>query len=69
MQIYFRLLWSGNRFIDFAVFLIFFVDVNYQENENFEKIQNVKIRLSLKTNDISLTITSNLLYFNFINSR
>ena len=36
----------------------FFVDptrnVNYQEKQNSEKIQIVKIRPSLKTNDISL---------------
>ena len=44
-------------------------NVNYQEKQNSEKIQIVKIRLSLKTNGISLTISSNLLYFNFAKSR
>ena len=42
----------------------FFVDptrnVNYIEKQNSEKIQRVKIRLNLKTNDISLIISSNL---------
>ena len=51
----------------------FFVDptrnVNYQEKQNSEKIQRVKIRLSLKTNNVILTISSNLLYFNFTKSR
>ena len=41
----------------------FFVDptrnVNYIEKQNSEKIQTVKIRLNLKTNDISLIISSN----------
>ena len=50
----------------------FFVDptrsVNCQEKQNSEKIERVKIRLSLKTNDIYLTINSNLLYFNFTKS-
>ena len=51
----------------------FFVDptrnVNYIEKQNSEKIQRVKIRLNLKTNDISLIISSNLLCFNFTKSR
>ena len=51
----------------------FFVDpthsVNYQEKQNFEKIQGVKIRLSLETNDISLAISGNHLHFNFTKSR
>ena len=74
MHIYFHLLWSENKFTDFR-FSEFFVDptrnVNYNdiENQNSEKIQRVKIRSNLKTNDISLIITSNLLYFNFTKSR
>ena len=51
----------------------FFVDptrnVNYQEKQNSEKIQRVMIRLSVKTNDINLTISSNLLYFKTLPSR
>ena len=51
----------------------FFVDptrnVNYQEKQNSEKIQRVMIRLSVKTNDINLTISSNLLYFKTLLSR
>ena len=51
----------------------FFVDptrnVNFIEKQNSGKIQIVKIRLNLKTDDISLIITSNLLYFNFTKSR
>ena len=51
----------------------FFVDptrnVNYIEKQNSEKIQRVKIRLNLKTNGISLIISSNLLCFNFTKSR
>ena len=51
----------------------FFVDLtrkmNYKEKHNSEKIQRVKIRFKLKTNDISLTLSSNLLYFNFTKSR
>ena len=43
--------------------------MNYNEKENSEKIERVKVRLNLKTNDISLTINSNLLYFNFTKSR
>ena len=47
----------------------FFVDltrnVNLIEKQNSEKIQRVKISLNLKTNDIILLISSNLLYFNF----
>ena len=41
----------------------------YIEKQNSEKIQTVKIRLNLKTNDIGLIISSNLLYFNFTKSR
>ena len=41
--------------------------MNYKKKQ--EKIQRVKIRLNLKTNDISLTVSSNLLYFNFTKSR
>ena len=61
--------------IDLQIFLIFefFVDpthhVNQKGKQNSEKIQRVKIRLNLKTNDISMTINSNLLYFNFTKSR
>ena len=51
----------------------FFVDptrnVNYKEKQNSEKIQRVKIRLSSKTNDVSLTISSKLSYFRFTKSR
>ena len=47
----------------------FFVDptrkMNYKEKLNSEKIQRVKIRLNFEKNDIILTISSNLLYFNF----
>ena len=43
--------------------------MNYIENQNSEKIQRVKIRLNLTTNEISLIITKNLLYFNFTESR
>ena len=71
MQICFHFLWSENLQI-LSYFWIFFVDltrnVNYIEKQNSEKIQRVKIRLNLKT-DISLIISSNLLYFNFTKSR
>ena len=50
----------------------FFVDptrnVNYIEKQNSEKIQRVKIWVNLKT-DVSLIISSTLLYFNFTKSR
>ena len=42
--------------------------MNYQEKLNSEKIQRVKIRPSLKTNDIGLSISNNSLYFNFTKS-
>ena len=41
----------------------------YIEKQNSEKIQTVKIILNLKTNDIGLIISSNLLYFNFTKLR
>ena len=72
MQIYFHLFWFG---INLQILLYFwiFVDptpnLNYQEKQNSEKIQRVKKRLSLKTNDISLTISNNILYSNFMKSR
>ena len=51
----------------------FFVDptrnVNYIGKQNSEKIQRVMMGLNLKTNDISLIISSNLLCFNFTKSR
>ena len=51
----------------------FFADptrnLNYKGKQNSEKLQSVKIRLNLKANDINLNIRSNLLYFNFANSR
>ena len=71
MQIYFHFLWSENL----QILLYFWVFVNparnmhYIDKQNSEKIQRVKIRLNLKTNDISLIISSNLLYFNFTKSR
>ena len=56
MQIYFHLLWSENKFTDFVVFLNFLLTLNATwiiENQNSKKIQRVKIRLSLKANDMS----------------
>ena len=45
-------------------------NMNYKGMQNTEKIQRDKmIRHNLKANGISLTISSNLLYFNFTKSR
>ena len=67
MLIYFYLLLSGNKFTVSLYFLIF-VDpsriVNHKGKQNSEKTQRVKIRPSFKANDISMTISSNLLHFN-----
>ena len=69
MLIYFYLLLSGNKFTVSLYFLIFVdpsrIVVNHKGKQNSEKIQRVKIRPSFKANDISMTISSNLLYFNF----
>ena len=68
MLIYFYLLLSGNKFT-VSLYLLIFVDppriVNHKGKQNSEKIQRVKIRPSFKANDISMTVSSNLLYFNF----
>ena len=73
MQIYFHLLWSGNKFTDFIVFLNFLSTLHatwiIRKTKILRRFQRVKIRLSLKTNDISLAISSGLLYFNFTKSR
>ena len=61
MQVYFHLLWCASKFTDFAVFL------NFSSTLNAALI--IKKSKILKTNDISLTISSNLLYFNFTKSR
>ena len=44
-------------------------DVNYNGKQNSEKIQRVNARHSSKANFVSLTISKNLLYFNFTKSR
>ena len=71
MQIYFHFLWSENLqiLLYFWIFVNPARNMNYLDKQNSEKIQRVKIRLNLKTNDISLIISSNLLYFNFTKSR
>ena len=73
MQIYFHLLWSGNKFTDFIVFLNFLSTLHatwiIRKTKILRRFQRVKIRLSLKTNDVSLAISSGLLYFNFTKSR
>ena len=70
MQIYFHLLWSGNKFTDFVVFLNFLSTLHAAWiMKKSKKIQRVRIRLSLKTNDVSLAISSNLLFFNFTKLR
>ena len=57
----------------FCLISEFFVDptrnVNYIEKQNSEKIHRVEISLDLKTDDISVIISSNLLYLNFTKSR
>ena len=61
--------------INLKIFLYFriFADptrnMNYKGKENSEKIQRVKVRFILKANYISLTISSNRLFFNFTKSR
>ena len=70
MQAYFHLLWSGNKFTDFVVFLNFLSTLHAAWiMKKSKKIQRVRIRLSLKTNDVSLAISSNLLFFNFTKLR
>ena len=55
---------------DFVVFLNFLSTLHAAWIiKKCKRILRVKIRLSLKTNDVSLTISSNLLYFNFTKSR
>ena len=60
MQIYFT-------FYDLGIYLQ--ILLNYKGKQNFEKIPRANIRLNLKVNDLILTISSNLLYFNFAKSR
>ena len=74
MQIYFHVLWSGNKFTDFFCISEFFVDpthnVNYKGKQNSENILKVKmIKVNLKANNLSLTICGNFLYFIFTKSR
>ena len=70
MQAYFHLLWSGNKFTDFVVFLNFLSTLHAAWIiKKSKKIQRVRMRLSLKTNDVSLAISSNLLFFNFTKLR
>ena len=64
IQIYFHLLWFGNKFTDFAVFLNFSRSYTQRVLSRIEKFwedSKSEVRLSLKTNDISLIISSNLL--------
>ena len=55
------------------IWTFYFVDSTRNLNDKgkykSEKIQKVKIRLNLKAYDLSLTLSSNLLYFNFTKSR
>ena len=72
MEIYFYLLWYENNFTGFLYFRNFIDptrDVNYNGKQNSEKIQRVNARHNSKANFVSLTISKNLLYFNFTKSR
>ena len=74
IQIYFHLLWSGNKFAYYFVCISkYFVDptrnMSYKGKQDSEKIESVKIRRNLKANYKSLTINSNLLHFNFTKLR
>ena len=63
----------ANIFSPFMIWTFYFVDSTRNLNDKgkykSEKIQKVKIRLNLKAYDLSLTLSSNLLYFNFTKSR
>ena len=72
MQIFFHLLSSANKLTDLFVFPIFLFTLHatrtIKRSEILRKFR-VKIRPNFKANDISITISSNLLYFNFTKLR
>ena len=68
MQIYFYLLWFGNKFTDFFVFSKFLLALHTRWNVNNVKFwENTKF--NLKAKNFSLTMRRNLLYFNFTKPR
>ena len=73
MQIYFYLLWFCNKIRHFFVFTIFLLtlhNVSYEVKQSSEKIQKVNmIKLNWRTSNVKVSMSSNLLYFNFTKSR
>ena len=68
MQIYFHVLWSGNKFTDFFVFPNFLLTLHttwtIKEKKSWEDS-----KLNLKAKKLNLTVSSNLLCFNFTKLR